>query len=149
NSTGSYTITALPPGAYRVEVEKAGFKTIVQTGIVLHVQDTVELNYEMALGSATENITVEGGAPLVNTQDASVSTVVDRQFVANLPLNGRSFEGLFQLTPGITPSAVTPGSQGHFSINGQRPDANYFMVDGVSANVGVASSGAADQGFGG
>src|SRR5713101_7257837 len=89
NSTGSYTITALLPGTYRVEVEKEGFRTIIQTGIVLHVQDTVELNYEMALGATTESVTVEGGAPVIDTTDAAVSTVVDRQFAENLPMNGR------------------------------------------------------------
>src|SRR5207247_854028 len=72
NQTGSYLIPSVPPGDYRIEVEKTGFKTIVKPDVILHVQDTIELNFEMALGSASETITVTGGAPLINTQDATV-----------------------------------------------------------------------------
>jgi hypothetical protein len=153
NVSGSYVIAALPPGNYRVEIEKAGFKTIVQTGVVLHVQDTVELNYEMALGAASESVTVTGGAPLVDTTDASVSTVIERSFVENLPLNGRSFNALLQLTPGVVIAATSTYNQGQFSIAGQRTSANNFLVDGVSANFGVSAgssvgtSGGATQAF--
>ena len=153
NVSGSYVIAALPPGNYRVEIEKAGFKTIVQTGVVLHVQDTVELNYEMALGAASESVTVTGGAPLVDTTDASVSTVIERSFVENLPLNGRSFNALLQLTPGVVIAATSTYNQGQFSIAGQRTSANNFLVDGVSANFGVSAassvgtSGGAAQAF--
>src|SRR5262245_58600869 len=91
----------------------------------------------MTLGSVSETITVEGGAPLVNSESGAVSTVVDRTFVDNLPLNGRSFQTLMMLTPGIVVTATTFQDQGQFSVNGQRADANYFTVDGVSANFGV------------
>src|SRR5260370_6682974 len=100
NDEGSYTVANLPPGNYKIEVEKQGFKSIVKPDVMLHVQDAVALNFEMAIGSASESVTVEAGAPLVNTQDAAVSTVVDRQFAENLPLNGRSFQTLIQLTAG-------------------------------------------------
>ena len=76
NQTGSYLIPSVPPGDYRIEVEKTGFKTIVKPDVILHVQDTIELNFEMALGSASETVTVTGGASMINTTDASVSTVV-------------------------------------------------------------------------
>ena len=62
--------------------------------------------------------------------------MVDQQFVANMPLNGRSFQPLIALTPGIVFTSQNAGA-GQFSANGQRSDANYFMVDGVSANYGV------------
>src|SRR5215469_5115279 len=149
NNTGSYTITALPPGTYRVEVEKEGFRTIVQTGILLHVQDTVELNYEMALGATTQSVTVEGGAPIVNTTDATVSTVVDRQFAEDLPMNGRSFQTLIELTPGVVVTASNFQDNGQFSVNGQRAASNYWTVDGVSANIGIgAASNTPDPGNG-
>ncbi len=138
NQSGMYVISSLPPGDYRVEVEKPGFKTIVKPDIVLHVQDTIELNFEMALGSASETLTVTGGAPLVNTQDASVSTVVDQTYVRNMPLNGRSFQNLILLTPGVLTQTPQGNPGGEFSVNGQRTSSNYFTVDGVSANVGVA-----------
>jgi len=73
----------------------------------------------------------------VNTQDAAVSTVVDRQFAENLPLNGRSFQTLIQLTPGVVITPSNYEDSGQFSVNGQRAVSNYWMVDGVSANIGV------------
>ena len=72
----------------------------------------------------------------MNTTDATVSTVVDRQFAENLPMNGRSFQTLIQLTPGVVLTPSGPSSDGQFSINGQRADSNYWMIDGVSANIG-------------
>lgn len=91
----------------------------------------------MTLGEGSETITVEGGAPLVETVSGTVSTVVDRRFVENLPLNGRSFQTLTMLTPGVVVTATAFDDQGQFSVNGQRADANYFTVDGVSANFGI------------
>jgi hypothetical protein len=76
----------------------------------------------------------------VNTTDATVSTIVDRQFAENLPLNGRSFQSLIQLTPGVVLTANNGFDTGQFSVNGQRANANYWMVDGVSANIGVSAS---------
>src|SRR5262249_30069884 len=99
------------------------------------------INFEMALGSASEIVTVEAGGLVINTTDAAVSTVVDRQFAENLPMNGRSFQTLIQLTPGVVVTATSPFNAGQFSVNVQRPDANYWMVDGVSANIGIGVSG--------
>ena len=104
------------------------------------MQDALAINFTLPIGAASETVTVTGGTPLVNTESGSVSTVIDRQFVENLPLNGRSFNTLMQLTPGVTivPAGLT--SPGQFSVNGQRADANYFTVDGVSANFGSTIS---------
>jgi len=140
NQSGIYVITNLPPGEYRVEIEKKGFRSIVKPEIVLHVQDRIELNFEMAVGATSETVTVEGGAPLVNTESASVGTVIDRQFVENMPLNGRTFQSLISLTPGVM-LARGAGTQGGFSVDGQRTDANTFIVDGVNANVGANLAG--------
>lgn len=140
NSSGLYVVTALQPGTYRVIVSNSGFKQIVKPGVILNVQDNASLNFGMTIGSASETVTVEGGAPLVNTQDAAVSTVVDRTFVENMPLNGRSFQDLLTLTPGVIltpPISTNSGGSGQFSVNGQRTDSNAFTVDGVSANVGT------------
>src|SRR5215469_5893092 len=137
DNSGRYHLMNLPPSVYRIEVEKPGFNKLVNQDVVLHVQDVLEINFEMKVGSASQSITVEGGAPLVNTESATVSTVVDQTFVENLPLNGRSFQTLILLTPGVVPTATSSADQGQFSVNGQRADANYFSVDGVSANFGV------------
>jgi hypothetical protein len=137
NGSGEYYLANLPPSPYRIEIEKPGFKKLIKPDVVLHVQDALEIDFEMTLGAASETITVEAGAPLVNTESGTVSTVVDRAFVENLPLNGRSFQTLMLLTPGVVVTATAFDDQGQFSVNGQRADANYFTVDGVSANFGV------------
>ena len=137
---GLYTIVSLNPGNYKLEVEKQGFRTVVKPDIVLHVQDVSTINFEMAVGTFSESITVTGGAPLIDTESAAVSTVVDRQFADNLPLNGRSFQSLIQLTPGVVLTANNGVDTGQFSVNGQRANSNYWMVDGVSANIGVSAS---------
>lgn len=85
----------------------------------------------MPIGDASDSISVQGGAPLVNTESATISTVIDRTLVDQMPLNGRSFQTSIMLTPGVvvTPASLT--EQGQFSVNGQRADANYFTVDGM------------------
>lgn len=139
DSEGRFTIPDLPPGNYRISVAKPGFKSLVKPDVFLHVQDVIALNFDLPLGSVSQVVTVEGGAPLLNTESAAVGTVVDRQFVENIPLNGRSLQPLITLTPGVVlvPSPGTGGSNhGQFSVNGQRANSNYFTVDGLSANVG-------------
>ena len=108
---------------------------------MVEVDQRARLDFALTIGSNTETITVQGSAPLLNTSDASVSTVIGNRFVENLPLNGRSFSSLIDLAPGVVLTPSNHYEQGQFSVNGQRPDANYFMVDGVSANLGTAGSG--------
>ncbi|MBI3896215.1 MAG: TonB-dependent receptor [Acidobacteria bacterium] len=141
NEQGLYRVTALPPGRYAVTVEAAGFQTIRQFEVVLQVDQKARLDFALTIGSPTESITVESSALLVNTSDASVSTVIGNRFVENMPLNGRSFSSLINLTPGVVLTQANFHEQGQFSVNGQRPDANYFLVDGVSANLGTAGGG--------
>lgn len=137
DSEGIYVVSNLPPGPYRIQVSKIGFKTIIKPDIVIHVQDALAINFRLPLGAVSEIVTVEGGAPLVNTESGSVSTVIDRQFVENLPMNGRSFNTLLQLTPGVVIAPSNINAPGQFSIAGQRTSSNSFTVDGVSANFGV------------
>ncbi|HTP35279.1 MAG TPA: carboxypeptidase-like regulatory domain-containing protein, partial [Candidatus Acidoferrales bacterium] len=141
NQEGLYSIPALSPGSYDLTVEASGFKSIHQNGIVLEVDQRARLDFLLSIGPTTESVTVEGSAPILNSSDASVSTVIGNRFVANLPLNGRSFGSLIQLAPGVVLTPSNLYEQGQFSVNGQRPDANYFMMDGVSANVGPAGNG--------
>jgi hypothetical protein len=140
NEEGIYLVSNLPPGPYRLQISKPGFKTIIKPDIILNIQDALAINFTLPLGAVSEVVTIEGGAPLVNTQDATVSTIIDRQFADNLPLNGRSFQTLIQLTPGIVVTTSTNYDGGQFSVNGQRPSANYWMLDGVSANIGASTS---------
>jgi hypothetical protein len=136
NGAGEYHLANLPPGRYRIEVEKTGFKKLVKPNVLLHVQDALEINFELKVGPASETVTVEGGAPLLDISGASVSTLIDNRFVENMPLNGRSFSALIDLTPGVVLTPANQFEKGQFSVNGQRPDSNYFLVDGVSANLG-------------
>jgi len=132
-----------------MEVTATGFKVVNATGMTVNVQDHLEQNFKLAIGSVSESVTVEAGSPLVDTDSAAVSTVVDRQFAENLPLNGRSFQTLIQLTPGVVLSTSTGYDPGQFSVNGQRATSNYWTVDGVSANIGVGASGTPGSGIAG
>lgn len=140
NGSGIYALPALPPGEYRVQVSKPGFKTIIKPEIILNVQSALALNFTLPIGATSESITVEAGSSALNTTDASVSTVVDRKFVENIPLNGRSFQDLISMTPGVTSqspqnTAQGIGASGDFSVNGQRTESNYYTIDGVSGNI--------------
>jgi hypothetical protein len=141
NAGGYYVAPFLQPGNYKVFVQATGFDTSVSGAVVLTVGQALGLNFQMHVGSVQEQVTVDGNEADINTTDASVSTVVDRQFVENLPLNGRSFQALLSLTPGIAPNIASGNSdlaQGQFVVNGQRGDANYWTIDGAGANVGLS-----------
>jgi Carboxypeptidase regulatory-like domain/TonB dependent receptor-like, beta-barrel len=137
NEDGIYVLPDLRPATYRLTIQKEGFRTVVQPNLQLYVQDAVNENFTLAIGSVSENATVVDAAPMLLTDSAAVSTVVNQQFVENMPLNGRSFQSLIALTPGVV-FVSADLSAGQFSVNGQRSNANYFMVDGVSANFGVS-----------
>jgi hypothetical protein len=140
NGAGIYTVSILPPGGYRVQVSKPGFKTLIKPGIILNVETALALNFTLPIGARSESVTVEAGASSINTTDGSVSTVIDRKFVQNIPLNGRSFQDLISMTPGVVTqspqnSTQVSGYAGDFSVNGQRTESNYYTVDGVSGNI--------------
>jgi len=138
NNSGEYSLLNLPPASYRIEIEKSGFKKLIKPDVILHVQDALRIDFELTLGDVSETVTVDdGGTTPVNIDSGTVSTVVNRTFVDNVPLNGRTFQTLINLTPGVVVTATSLTDQGQFSVNGQRADANYFTVDGVSANFGV------------
>lgn len=144
NSAGMYLVPILPPGRYHIQVSKSGFKTIIKADVVLYVQSAVALNFTLPVGATSESVTVDAATPALNTTDASVSTVVDQKFVANIPLNGRSFQDLISMTPGVvtqTPQNTSQGvgTSGDFSVNGQRTQSNYYTVDGISANVNAGN----------
>jgi len=149
NGAGIYFFTGLVPGHYHLMVHKPGFKEIAIKEFELYVQDKLEQNFSLEIGSVSETVTVTGAATLVNTTDAAVSTVVDRNFAENLPLNGRSFQTLFTLTPGVVVTTASFAEPGQFSVSGQRPSANYFTVDGVGANIGITSGLSFNQNAGG
>jgi hypothetical protein len=142
DSNGSYTFPLLPPGTYIVRVQAQGFTPVENRNVVLNVGDQKALRIQLKAGNISEMIQVNTDAPLIN-QSPAVGTVVDRQFVENIPLNGRSFQSLIALTPGVVVAPGTTGINGEFSVNGQRTEANYYTVDGVAANTGSLAAGSA------
>jgi hypothetical protein len=90
------------------------------------------------VGSVREIVTVQDTPVLLNTEDASASTLVGRDWIEHLPLNGRGLLSLMELAPGSVITPAAGGEAGQFTVNGQRPNTNYFTVDGVSANSGVS-----------
>jgi hypothetical protein len=141
NRDGLYTFAYLRPGHYVLTAGKQGFRTINVTGLTLYTQDKLSRNFTLPIGAISESMTVTADAVNIDTTDASVSTVIDRQFVENIPLNGRTLQSLITLTPGVlTIPGGSAGHQGEFSVNGQRTEGNYYTVDGVSGNTGVDSS---------
>ncbi len=139
NKDGYYHLTGVDPGKYDATVQAKGFKTLTRDNVSFQVGDKAQIDFKMQVGDEAQTITVDGSGLNINTTDASVSTVIDRQFIENIPLNGRSFQSLIELTPGVTavPGAGT-NAVGELSVNGQRTEANNYTVDGVSANTGMA-----------
>lgn len=134
---GAFVVPLLPAGNYTVKAEREGFSPAEARDVILNVNDRVALKIQLKVGNLNSQTVDVLDTPALIDQSPAVGTTVDRQFVANLPLNGRSFQSLIALTPGVV---MVPGSSvnnvGQFSVNGQRANANYFTVDGVSANTG-------------
>jgi hypothetical protein len=144
NDTGSYYVTNLPPGTYRIEVEKLGFKVVIKSDLVLHVQDALEINFEMTLGSASESVTVRGGAPPLDAESSTIGTVVEQRKVNELPLNGRNVFNLIELAASVvpqggstgTPVGVNPFGWGNYQVNGSFGNESAEYLDGQPLNIG-------------
>ncbi|HRH46254.1 MAG TPA: carboxypeptidase regulatory-like domain-containing protein, partial [Pyrinomonadaceae bacterium] len=134
DSSGKFFFSQLPPAVYLLRAENKGFSPTEIKNVELNVNDQRTINVELKVGGVGGTVQVTDEPTLLD-ETASVGTTVNRQFVQNLPLNGRSFQSLFELTPGVVLTQSGEGGQGQFSVNGQRTNANYVTVDGVSANV--------------
>ncbi|HTA67302.1 MAG TPA: TonB-dependent receptor [Bryobacteraceae bacterium] len=148
-SDGGYLISSLEPGVYKITVRKIGFRTMIRFGIRVNETQPARVDFKLVVGSLQETITVEGSPALLNSDDASVGTVVGADQIERLPLNGGALLGLLELTPGLIVTPATRGEAGQFTVNGQRPNTHYFTVDGVSANSGVSGGGSAAEATGG
>src|ERR1700716_1532267 len=144
NETGTYYVSNLPPGWYRIEVEKLGFKAVIQSGVILHVQDALEVNFEMMLGSASESVTVAGVSPPLDTESSTVGTVVEQRKANELPLNGRNVFNLIVLAPSVipqgsstgTPVGVNPFGWGNYQVSGSFGNQSAEYLDGQPLNIG-------------
>jgi len=140
SAAGVYSLTTLKPGVYRMTVRATGFETMVRENIELQVGENARLDFTLRIGDAQSTIIVTGGPPLINQDNASVGTVIDRNLIDQMPLNGRGIQTLIDLTPGTVIMPVADSSRGQFAINGQRTDANYFTIDGINANFSTGDT---------
>ncbi len=142
---GLYVLAALEPGRYKVWVRKDGFQTVARLGVRLEGNRHLRLDFALSLGRVEQVIVIEGDAPVMQTADASVGTLIGPRLIHDLPLNGRGLLGLLELAPGVLVTPASEGEAGQFSVSGQRPNTNYFTVDGVGANTGVSGAGLPSQ----
>jgi len=143
NEAGTYYVSDLPPGRYRIEIEKLGFIAVIESGVILHVQDALEVNFEMMPGSASESVTVEGSSLPLDTESSSLGTVVERREANELPLNGRNVFNLIALAPSVTPQGsatgtpvgVNPFGWGNYQVSGAFGNQSAEYLDGQPLNI--------------
>jgi len=139
DDSGNYLVPLLPVGEYEISFELPGFQRSVISGIILQIDQRARIDTTLELGEITDQITVQGAAPLVKSKSSEIGEVIEHQRVVDIPLNGRQFLELTFLTP-----AVNPGLQGSLgslmqqtgpkiSVRGSRDYDNVFTIDGVKA----------------
>ncbi len=136
DSSGNYSVSALPLGATELRAAKAGFKPVDRTGITLELNQNAKVNFRLEVGELVSQINVSEQAPIVNTATESVAGLVGETQIKELPLNGRSFDNLITLNPGAIDftlkSAGTSTSNGNtFSVDGRRPMDNLVLLNGI------------------
>jgi Carboxypeptidase regulatory-like domain len=142
NDSGAFSILRLPVGTYTAEATSAGFEKTVYPPFALVLNQTARLTFAMKVGKVSETVEVTGAAPILQTEDAQVSTVLDANTVTNLALTTRNYVQLSLLVPGsisVDPDSFNTGSNtaeegGRPYINGNREQANNFLLEGVDNN---------------
>ena len=141
NEEGIFAFPRIPVGTYDVAVEATGFKTATQPGLVLELNQRARLDITLELGAVAESIEVSAVAPMLNTETTTVGSLITSTQVTNTPLISRNFISLTLLTPGVTttnPDAFNNGVRtsggGRPYVNGNRKEANNFLLDGVDNN---------------
>jgi Carboxypeptidase regulatory-like domain len=140
DETGRYQVLALPVGSYEVKVAKSGFEDATRSGIELVVGQQATIDFNLQVGTVSSEINVVGDAPIVSTTTRDISGLVAEQQVKDLPLNGRSYDLLLPLNPGIVNfTTQKTGGTGisnsttanNFAVDGNRPQQNLFLLNGV------------------
>src|SRR5579875_570548 len=140
DSSGRYQVSSLPAGVYEVHVTKQGFSEEVRTGIHLAVGQDAVANLTLEVGEVNQQVTVNADAPLVSVTTSDASGLVGKQQIEDLPLNGRSFDQLLTLNPGIVNfTSQKVGGVGvsnstlgnNFAVSGNRPQQNLFLLNGI------------------
>ena len=138
NETGSYLLSNLPIGPYRLEAALPGFRTFVQTGIVLQVGSSPAVNPVLEVGQVTEQVEVQANAALVETRQAGVGSVVENARILELPLNGRALIELVALSGAATPAPTLDGTGGRDPFS----KGNISVAGGMNAGLNYALDGA-------
>ncbi len=137
---GHYQVFSVPVGQYEIRVQKSGFRDELRTGVQLFVGQAATLDFELQVGESTNAVTVKGDAPLVSVAPNDISGLVSPEQVRDLPLNGRSYDLLLTLNPGVVNfTAAKTGGTGvsnstngnNFAVSGNRPQQNLFLLNGV------------------
>jgi len=130
DAEGEYAAPSLLPGAYTVRAEAQGFKTVDRAGILLEVGQNIRIDLSLQPGEQAQTVEVNEQAPLVDTMSATLGGALSNTTINELPLNGRNYENLLSLRPGIT---SYPGG-GNFtqSTNGVHADSNVYLIDGLA-----------------
>src|SRR5215467_6184196 len=141
NMEGLYNLPRLPVGNYEMRVEATGFQTAVRPRFNLLLNQTARLDFAMTLGQVTQNLEVTAATPLLQTDTTQVGSVMEASSIANLPLQTRNYNQLTLLVPGavtISPASFNTGQKTFNSarpnINGNREQANYYILDGLDNN---------------
>ena len=138
DSNGIYTFSPIKIGNYTVSASSQGFQTTTQENVHLDVQQRLSVNLTLKPGSVSETVTVTTAPPLMQTQESSVGQVMSAQTINNVPLNGRNWVYITQLSTGVDPPEGSRGQgKGDFNANGQRAEQNNFILDGVDNNTNV------------
>jgi hypothetical protein len=142
NDQGTYTVPSLRPGDYTVAVEKNGFSKTLRSGVTLQVNQFTRIDITLQAGQLSETVLVAGGAPLLETENSSRGSVIDQKKIVELPLNGRDYNQLALLSPGVlpgTPRLSSVNFKGVLNVNGNRTFNNVFLLDGVD-NISYSNS---------
>src|SRR5713226_1493191 len=133
---GAFRAPALPVGRYDLRIEKTGFRTEVQRGLILEVGQELVVNASLQIGAVTQELVVSAEAPLVNTTSSSLGSMVNEQRMSDLPLNGRNYVDLTMIQPGVSRQVFASTGGGGagiwFSANGAPVRSNNFTLDGAS-----------------
>jgi outer membrane receptor protein involved in Fe transport len=136
-------VPALAPGTYTIKVELQGFTSKTRSGVVLALGQAVTVDFSLEIGAASEQLTVTADAPLLQVGRTELSSVVNQQFIDNLPINGRDFISFSVITPGVAPDRTPQqgaSSTSGLSFTGQRARSNNIMVDGLDNNDPVVGA---------
>lgn len=141
NSNGEYVASSIPTGEYSISVLKPGFEKLVRSGAILTAASTLTIDLQLAVGSQTRTVSVNATTPLLQSQSAEVSGLVDRQQMVSLPLVSRDFTDLVLLTPGAHVGSASNLAEGgspysmrggaDFSVNGAIAAGNSYLIDGI------------------